>query len=333
MLGPFGLEGKANRYFENEGGGRFRDATEEAGLKDAGLYYSFGVVALDLDGDRDLDLYVANDSNPNYLYENDGKGHFQEVGLWSGAALSQSGMGQAGMGVAAGDVDGDGLVDLFVTNFEEDASTLYRNKGHLFFIDRTQAAGLQQATYAPLSWGTVLADLDLDGDLDLFVADGHIYPQADEVRQNGLGYRQPNQVFADEDGRFTDVSERSGPGLAVVASSRGVAAGDIDGDGDIDLVIANVDQPPTLLQNDSPRRGHWLIVDAPGALAVEADLGARRILRPAVRGGSYVSESDHRFHLGLGPVQTVTALTVTWPDGERQMLRDLAVDRVLRVRR
>jgi len=177
MLGPFGLEGLGNAYFENTGGGSFRDATAEAGLEDAGLYYSFGVAALDLDADLDLDLYVANDSNPNYVYQNDG-GSFQEVGLWSGAALDAMGNAQAGMGLAAGDMNNDGLPDLMVTNFYKDVSTIYRNLGDFIFEDVTRAMALAEVTFAPLSWGTTFADLDLDGDLDVFVANGHIYPHS-----------------------------------------------------------------------------------------------------------------------------------------------------------
>ena len=333
MFGPFGLEGAANRYFENEGSGRFREATEEVGLRDVGLFYSFGVLALDLDEDLDIDLYVANDSNPNYVYKNDGTGHFDEVGLWSGASLSNSGMAQAGMGLAAGDVDGDGLVDLFVTNFSEDYSTFYRNKGDLLFADVTRRVGVHRATYAALSWGTALLDLDLDADLDLFVANGHIYPQADEVLLEGLGYRQPNQVFVNEGGRFSEVSSQSGPGLGALGSSRGLAVGDIDGDGDLDMAVSNVDEPPTLLRNDSPRRGRWLIVDAPGAVRIEAVLGEQRIVRHALIGGSFLSVSDRRFHLGLGQVDVVDELTVKWPDGARIVLKNVAVDRVVRVDR
>lgn len=332
MLGPFGLEGLANRYFENRDG-RFLEATEPAGLTDAGSYFSFTVVALDLDHDLDLDLYVANDSNPNYLYRNDGHGHFDEVGLWSGAALDRNGAAQAGMGVAPGDVDGDGWTDLFVTNFAEDASTLYLGQGKLFFVDATVRRGLQEPTFEPLSWGSALEDLDLDGDLDLFVANGHIYPQADEPPPSGTHWRQANLLLENLGERFVDRSADSGPGLSLVESSRGVAAGDLDGDGDIDLVVSNVDAPPSLLRNESARRGAWLLVDAPGALRVEVEAGGRRHVRDAVRGGSYVSVSDPRFHFGLGPVRAVESLRVLWPDGTWTERRDVAPNQVLRVPR
>jgi hypothetical protein len=329
MLGPFGLEGEGNRYFENLGGGRFRDATEEAGLTDVGLFYSFGVGALDVDDDLDLDLYVANDSNPNYLYINDGTGHFQEAGLWSGAALDAQGEAQGGMGLAAGDVDGDLDPDLFVTNFERDTCTLYENLGDALFADVTRDSGIYDPSFASLSWGATLSDFDLDGDLDLFVANGHIYPQATEHPLTGLGYAEPNLVFAHEGRRFIDVTENSGPGLAVVESSRGVAVGDMDGDGDLDLAISNVDAPPTLLRNDTRRRGSWLLVDAPGALRVTVEAGDRRWVRHRVLGASYVSASDPRFHFGLGPVDHIDRLTVLWPDGSTTERTGVPVDAVL----
>ncbi|MGD8331816.1 MAG: CRTAC1 family protein, partial [Acidobacteriota bacterium] len=344
MRGPFGLEGDGNRYFVNDGAGGFHEATAEAGMTDVGLYYSFAVAALDLDGDLDVDLYVANDSNPNYLYDNDGAGHFEEVGLWSGAAVDGAGQAQAGMGLGTGDVDGDGAPDLLVTHFAQDKSTLYRNLGAMVFEDITEEAGLAGPTFGPLSWGAVLADFDLDADLDLFIANGHIYPQADESG-GAFAYKQMNQLFeytgAGEDdavgenegggvGRFHDVSGDSGAGLAVVESSRGVAAGDIDNDGDVDLVISNVDAPPTLLRNDSPRRGAWLLVDAPGALRVIAEAGGRTIVRDRVAGGSYVSASDPRFHFGLGPVDSVERLRVLWPDGSERVLEAVEVNRIVR---
>jgi hypothetical protein len=331
MLGPFGLEGEGNLYFENLGGDSFREATEEAGLADVGLFYSFGAVALDLDEDDDLDLYVANDSNPNYLYRNDGTGHFQDVGLWSGCALDANGQAQAGMGIAAGDYDGDGLPDLFVTHFAEDSSTLYRNMGDCLFRDVTLRHGLKQATYAPLSWGTCLVDLDLDGGLDLFIANGHIYPQADSVE--GQSFAQANQIFRWDGERFAEVGAEAGPGLAVREASHGVAYGDVDGDGDLDLAIANVDAPPTLLRNDSAREGTWLLVDAPGALRVTVVAGDRRLVRHGLHGGSFNSASDPRFHFGLGRAESVDELLVRWPDGSETVLRDVAAEQVVHVSR
>ena len=332
MLGPFGLEGAENRYFENLGGGRFRDATEAAGLVDAGKFYSFGVEALDVDGDADLDLYVANDSNPNYLYLNDGRGRFQEVGLWSGAALDGRGNAQGSMGVAAGDTDGDGDPELLTTNFWADASTLYRNEGQALFADVARETGVAGPSFMPLEWGTTLSDLDLDGDLDLVIANGHIYPQADLVPAAGPGYKQRNLLLANEGGRFTDATAAAGPGFAVVESSRGLAVGDADDDGDLDLAISNMDAPPTLLRNDTAPRGrHWLLVDAPGAIRVEARAGEARWVRHRILGGSYLSASDPRFHFGLGAAERVDVLIVEYPKGKSVWSRNVAVDRILQL--
>jgi hypothetical protein len=329
MLGPFGLEGLGNRYFENLGRGRFRDATAAAGLEDVGLFYSFGVAALDLDGDLDLDLYVANDSNPNYLYENRGDGTFQEVGLWTGAALDAMGNAQAGMGLAAGDLDDDGLPDLLVTNFYKDVSTVYRNLGELVFEDVTRAMALAEATYAPLSWGTAFADLDLDGDLDLFVANGHIYPQADEAPEAGTSFRQRNLLLANQGGVFRDATAAAGPGLEVMEASHGLAVGDLDGDGDLDLAVSNVDAPPTLLRNDSPPGGAWLMVAAPDALRLDVEAAGSRRVRHRIVGGSFLSESDPRFHLGLGAAEGIERLTVVRAGGGRSRYLGLPAARLL----
>jgi len=331
MLGPFGLEGKANRFFENQGEGRFIDATERAGLTDVGLYYSFAVVALDLDHDLDLDLYVANDSNPNYLYINDGQGRFEETGLWSGASLDRNGMAQAGMGLASGDVDHDGFTDLFVTNFGDDASTLYRNLGNGSFTDISVETGVREPSYKPLSWGTVLADFDLDGQLDLFIANGHIYPQADSAPETDTSYDQLNLLLQGEKNRFIDRSHEAGPGLAVRHSSRGVVSGDLDSDGDLDLIISNVDAAPTYLRNESITAGHWLMIDAPGAIRVElnADQWSRRI--ELTRGSSYVSVSDPRCHVGLGTIDRLTSVKVIWSNGREVTRKDVKADQIIRM--
>jgi len=329
MAGPFGLEGLANRYWHNEGGGRFREATSEAGLSDPGLYYSFGILAADLDGDDDVDVYVANDSNPNYLYRNDGGGRFQEMGLWSGAALDHGGNAQAGMGIAHGDVNGDGRLDILVTNFWKDASTLYLNHGDLVFEDSTSAWGLHAPTFLPLSWGAALADLDADGDLDGFVANGHIYPQADLAPAAETRFRQRNLLLENVGSHFVDRTSTAGPGLEIEESSRGLAVGDWDGDGDLDLAISNMDAVPTLLRNDSTPRGAWLLVDAPAASRVTVEAGGARQTRHWTAGGSYLSASDRRHHFGLGAAERIDRLRLRTEAGRDIELRDLPVDRVL----
>jgi hypothetical protein len=237
------------------------------------------------------------------------------------------------MGVAAGDADGDGDPDLFVTNFAQDSSTLYRNEGRCLFSDVSEVSGIRGPTYAPLSWGTAFCDFDLDGDLDLFVANGHIYPQADAVADSGTSFKQSNLLLENRgDGRFRDASREAGPGLLVVESSRGVAAGDLDNDGDIDLVVSNIDAPPTILRNGTARRGRWLTVDASGARRVVVEAGGRRFVRDAVFGGSFCSASDPRFHFGLGAAPKIERVVVTWPDGSERVV-GAEPDRIVRVTR
>lgn len=330
MLGPFGLEGAEDEYFENIGQGRFEKATEKSGLKDVGKYYGFTAVAFDMEGDGDLDLHVANDSNPNYLYKNDGKGRFQDVGLWSGAALDSNGLAQAGMGLAIGDYDHDGLPDTFFTNFAEDFSTLRKNQGRGLFTDVSKDTGVGPATYAALSWGTCFGDFDLDGDQDIFIANGHIYPQANNPG-TGTSYEMENILLASENGKFSDAAKLAGPGFSVKLSSRGVAAGDIDNDGDIDLVISNIDAPPTLLRNDTVRRGAWCMVDAPWARRVEVVAGGRKQYRHYSRGGSYVSVSDLRHHFGLGAVDRIEKITARGADGQEIVLTDQPVNQRIEI--
>lgn len=332
MLGPFGLEGEANRFFLNDGQGAFRDATTEAGLEDVGLFYTFGIMALDLDGDLDLDIYAANDSNPNYVYDNKGDGTFQEVGLWSGAALDAMGAAQAGMGLAAGDLESDGLADILVTNFQKDASTLYRNLGKFIFEDISRNVRLDKPTFALLSWGTTLSDFDQDGDLDTFVANGHIYPQADLVPEISGGFKQPNLLLLDEGGVFVDVTAEAGPGLAVVEVSHGLVVGDMDFDGDLDMAVSNIDARPTLLRNDTADLGSWLLVEAPNAVRAEVELGERRHVRHRVVGASFLSVNDPRHHFGLADAQRVDQLTLFWPDGTAQRFLDLPVGKQITVR-
>ena len=339
--GPFGLPGAPDHFFRSDGKGAFTDATDEAGLADSAGAYGFGVRAADFDDDGDTDLYVANDSNANYLYRNDGTGRFEEVGLWSGAAFDNRGHAQAGMGLAVGDVHGDGHLDIFVTNFSEDYSTLYRGDGRGFFDDESERSGVGEPTFLPLSWGTTMDDLDNDGDLDIVVANGHIYPQVDAHPQFGMTYAQRNVLLVNSgDGHFVNAAGSSGPGFAGTHVSRGLAAGDYDNDGDIDLLITQLDGPPLLLRNDSSG-GSWLTVVLPveagkGTLVgtrVVVEAAGRRQRRDLAAGGSFLSSHDPRLHFGLGTARTVDRLEVIWPRGDRTVLTNVPANQFLKVAR
>jgi enediyne biosynthesis protein E4 len=350
-FGPFGLKGAPDHFFRNLKGS-FVDATEEAGLKDMALGFGFAVVSQDFDGDGHPDLYVANDSDPNYLYLNDGHGHFKEVGVPSSAAFDQNGAAQASMGVAVGDADGDGILDMFVTNFSEDFATLYKGQGGGFFEDVSRATGVGPLTYRPLKWGTAFADLDNDGDLDLVVANGHIYPQIDRHPELIGTYRQRNQLLENRSVRldavagappeplFRDASDDAGPGFQMLRSHRGLAVGDFDNDGRLDLLVTALDEPPELLHNEGAA-GSWLTVvcEVPGGAAipvgtrVTVSAGGRKQVRQISAGESYLSSSDTRLHFGLGSAERADEVLVSWPDGSRTLRRDVPARQFLVVRK
>ena len=342
-VGPFGLKGAADHFFRSVDGRHFVDATAEAGLEDRALGFGFAVRAADFDGDGRVDIYVANDSDPNYLYRNEGGGRFKEVATWTGAALDGNGAAQAGMGLAVGDVDGDGVLDLFVNNFSEDFSTLYRGMGRGIFEDVSRASGVGPATYRTLAWGAALADLDNDGDLDLVVANGHIYPQIDRHPEIIGTAEQRNllleNVSANGDIRFADVTDEAGPGFEPKALSRGLAVGDFDNDGRLDLLVSHVDGPPSLLHNETGG-GAWLTViceDRHGAtnpLGAEVRLsaGGKAQWRDIAAGDSFMSTHDPRPHFGLGAVETVDRIDVRWPDGTHSVRRDVKARQFLRIR-
>lgn len=337
FCGPVGVPGDSNVLYRNNGNGTFSDVTKAAGLVNPELK-SLGVVTSDLDGDGWPDIYVASDSTVNALYRNRGNGTFEDVSLLSGAGYSQDGRAQAGMGVDAGDYDGDGRLDLFVTNFQDDDNTLYRNEGKMIFTDVTFAARLGRASYHRLGWGTGFQDLDNDGHLDLFVANGHVYPQVDAAGLPNETYAQQAQVFRNlGKGQFAEVSAGAGSGLQPARPGRGVAFGDFDNDGRVDIFIVNVDATPTLLHNVTPSQNHWLTVRVVGSRSNRDGIGARLRLKSGGRvqireiktSGSFASSSDLRAHFGLGSTPSVESLEVIWPSGARQMITNVPSDRVV----
>jgi hypothetical protein len=307
MLGPTGLPGAADLFFENQGGGRFAEATASWGLTDRINGYGFAVVATDYDGDGWTDIFVANDSNPNFLYRNlEGKG-FESVGLVAGVAVNADGRAQAGMGADSGDIDGDGRLDFALATFAYDFNSIYRNAGGGAFEDVSRSSGMVETTFENMSWGVAFLDADLDGDLDLYVANGHLFPQVDEYPELDESYAQRDQIFLNDQGRFRDVTATAGRGLTPRKPSRAVAVGDLDNDGDPDLVVSAMDEEPLLLEN-AHQGGRWLgvAVRHPGpnpfaiGARVTAECGGRSQVREVRSGGGYLSQNDLRALFGLG---------------------------------
>jgi enediyne biosynthesis protein E4 len=340
MIGPKGLAGEADLFFENRGDGTFVEATDAHGLTDTARSYGFGVVATDYDNDGWVDLFVANDTNPNFLYHNLGDGRFESVGLVSGVALNGEGRAQAGMGVDSGDYDGDGRLDLVVTAFAHDNNTLYRNRDGHSFEDVTLEAGLAGPTFVRMGWGTAFFDADLDGRLDLFFANGHIYPNVDDYPALHETFRQKNQLFLNRGGRFIDVSDTAGSGLQVMKSSRGLAVGDLDNDGDLDLVVSNMDDIPTVLNNRQTTGHHWVAVQLEKGGRNRFCIGARvtvtaggtRQIREIRSGASYLSQSDLRAYYGLGSYSGAVDVEVRMPGGRTWQWRGLRADRLIKLK-
>jgi hypothetical protein len=329
MDGPRGLPEAANRFYLNRGDGTFEEATEAAGFAAGGRGYSMGVASFDFDRDGAADVYVANDSTPNRLYRNLGNGTFEEIGAATGSAYNADGKPQGSMGVGVGDYDGDGWPDLAVTNFAHDYYTLYRNVRGAYFLDDSFVTGVALATFRPLGWTAAFLDAENDGDLDLFFANGHIYPQVDEDPALGESYRQRNQLLLNDGGRFHDGSDAAGGGLAIEESSRGAALFDLENDGDLDLAVSNQDAAPSLLVNETAA-GHWIGFDLGGGgaptLGAEVEVRGIGALRQVASGGGYASQNDLRLHLGLGEASRAGVVTIRWPDGRRRELRDLPAD-------
>jgi hypothetical protein len=337
--GPKGMVAEPDRFFLGQGDGTFVDATAAWTVAESESRYGLGVVAFDQDSDGDTDVYVANDSRGNYLFDNEGD-QFWELGDLSGVSLSRNGTPQAGMGIACGDLDGDLDQDLFLTNFSHDLNTLYRNEGHGEFLDVTEQVGLQQDVYFALGWGTEFVDFDNDGSLELFVANGHVYPEADQ-RAPELTYKQLNRIYGYEDGKLIDLTLQSGPGLQKLGSSRGAAFGDIDNDGDVDVLVVELNEAPTLLVNDlAEDAGQALTVnlvgtqcnrDAVGARVV-VEVGGKKLLREKRLGHSFASCNDPRLHIGTGTAEKIDRLVVNWPGGAQQEYRDLPARGAIQLR-
>jgi hypothetical protein len=337
--GPPGLPGGKNVLYRNTGKSTFEDVSDRAGITRASGTYGLGVSTLDFNDDGWVDLYVANDSNPSALYVNNTDGTFTDVAVGAGCAYSQDGKPQAGMGIAVGDYDRNGTVDLFKTNFAGDTSTLYANDGKGFCEDRTFASGIGLNTRW-LGWGVGFLDLDNDGWLDLFLVNGHVYPEVERLKTEAP-YKQRKVVYRNlGTGRFEDISERLGPPVTTPAAGRGAAFADLDNDGDTDVVVNNVHAEPDLFRLDSPRDAHWLTLKLVGTRSNRSAIGARvRLVSPGgvqlqeVRGGgSYYSQNDLRVHFGLGRSASIERLEIRWPSGLEERFVDVGIDRIVIVK-
>jgi enediyne biosynthesis protein E4 len=343
MCGPRGLRGAPDHLFRNNRDGTFTETTREAGVSDEKGLYGFGVAWVDLDDDGRLDLVVANDSGPNYIYRNTGQGRFENVSYPSGAALDGGGREQAHMGVAVGDYDNDGRSDIHITNFADDFNVLYHNDNGRTFTDVSFRSGVAQVSIPFLGWGTDFLDYDNDGWLDLLVVNGHVYPVVDSMPWNS-SYAQRALLFRNLEGRrFEEVGAAAGEGLTIARVSRGSAIGDLDNDGGIDVVINNIDGAPTIARNiGGGSAGHWLTVrlvgdpqqkcprDAIGSV-VFVTAGGVRLRGEVASGRGQMSQSDLRVHFGLGKQSAVSRVEIRWANGASVEYRIDRVDAIVTI--
>jgi hypothetical protein len=336
QCGPWGLEGESDLLYHNRGDGTFEEVSQKAGVHDKIGYYGLGVQWSDYDNDGWPDLLVANDSVPNYLYHNNRNGTFSEVGMLSGVSLSGDGTQLGNMGVDFADYDHSGRFSLFITTFQEQPKALWRNTGANGFEDVSWPSGVGRPSYSGVCWGTSFFDMDNSGWLDLLIACGHVYPQIDSL-ENGPHYRQP--LFLERnnrDGTFDEVGKEAGLADLPQESRRGAAFGDIFNTGNIDVVLVNVGEPPTLLLNQNNSANHRVLFKLIGTKSNRAAIGARvtihagsvRQIAEVRGGGSYLSQNDLRLHFGLGKSTKIDTVEIRWPSGKVETLVNVAGDSI-----
>ncbi len=336
--GPRDFRPETHTLYRNNGDGSFTDVSVESGIA-AKSAPGMGMVCMDYDDDGDTDIFVGNDASANFLFRNDGTGHFAEVGLLSGFAYDGRGVVQGTMGVECGDYDNDGRLDLHLTSYQNERAVLYRNLGNGLFEDVTATSGVGQGTSVQVKWGNGFVDFDNDGDRDVFVTCGHLYDLVDQF-DNRTSYLARNLLFANQgNGKFVDVTEQSGDGMAVKRSSRGTGFDDLDNDGDIDVVVLNSRDLPTLLRNDSPPGNHWIQLLLQGTRTNRDGVGARvevvagdlTLIDEVHSGRAYQGHYGTRLHFGLGQHTRIDRIRVRWCGGDTQTLEDVPVDRIIRV--
>ena len=334
QCGPRGLRGAGDSLFHNNGDGTFTDVSKAAGVSDPDGYYGMGVIWSDFNNSGRLDIYVANDSTPKFLYKNLGGGKFKDIGLQSGTAVSEDGSEQASMGIAVGDYNHTGRPSLYVTNFSDENDLLYRNDGDWNFTEVSYPAGVALPSLPWVKWGTAFVDLDNDGWLDLITVSGHVYPQVDSL-PSGPGYREPKLLSMNQkDGSFCDASAEAGPALMEKRASRGLAVGDLFNDGNMDVVVGDIDGAPMILRNHGVPGRHWVSFELAGTKSNRLALNARlKIVAGGVTqtdeihsGGSYLSQNDLRVHFGLGAATKIDSVEIRWPSGKVETLTNLAAD-------
>jgi enediyne biosynthesis protein E4 len=335
QCGPRGLKGAGDSLFHNNGDGTFTNVSKATGFDDPNGYYGMGVIWADFNNTGRPDIYVSNDSTPNFLYRNDGEGKFTEIGLESGTAVSEDGSEQASMGIAVGDYLHNGRPSLYVTNFTDEYDALYRNDGNWDFKDISYKAGVALPSLSGVKWGDAFVDFDNDGWLDLIAVAGHVYPQVDSL-PSGAKYKEAKILqFNQGDGTFCDAATQAGPALMELRVSRGVAVGDLFNDGNMDIVIEDIVGSPMILRNAGVPGRHWVSFELAGTKSNRLALGARiKIVSAGITqteevrsGGSYLSQHDLRVHFGLGSAAKIDSVEIHWPSGATDTLKNIAADK------
>ena len=340
FCGPRGLPGGINTLYHNNGDGTFTDLSQPSGILKPGPRYSITPNSLDFNNDGWPDIYVAVDSAPSILYRNDQDGTFTNVALEAGCAYSVDGRAQAGMGVGVGDYNGDGRLDIYKTNFSDDTANLYANNGDGTFEDLTYAAGLG-VNRQYVGWGAGIVDVDNDGWPDIFQVNGHVYPEIDAA-QLGQRFKQPRLLYRNlGNGRFQDVSKLAGSGITNVWSSRGCAFGDFDNDGDLDVVVLNMNDRPSLIRNDNGNENNWLLIKLHGTssnrtaigASVRVGTGSHLQTNEVQSGGSVMSQSDLRLHFGLGQAKRADFIEVKWPaSSQEERFTDIEANQIIHIK-